>query len=125
MAASDAPATPPSVSPQLRGAEAGTPPTQPSCAAHVENESKSPPDDHVAERISRWPLVSLVLNVIAATVAVVMGMQHTMRDSATDGVPHSCDTYECLVERLANANLEGLLCRRFYTVIGWGAALVS
>eukprot|EP00965_Chrysotila_dentata_P217177 6189832-Pleurochrysis_carterae.AAC.2 len=66
-----------------------------------------------------------MLNVIAATVAIVFGMQHAIRDSAAAGPPHSCDTYECLVERLANANLDGLLYHRLYTVVGWGAALVS
>eukprot|EP00965_Chrysotila_dentata_P003515 114789-Pleurochrysis_carterae.AAC.1 len=110
-----------------------TPDTQPSRAHDKPNpEDASNTNSAVSAaipptnaRVNGWPSASIALNIVMITAAMILGGQRVLRGAAEPGPPHNCNTYECLAEYLANANLDGSFSARLHERLGWGAALAT
>eukprot|EP00965_Chrysotila_dentata_P008349 272348-Pleurochrysis_carterae.AAC.1 len=70
-----------------------------------------------------WPLVSLLINVAFVTLAVVLGVQHVLNANGAASWP--CDSYACVVRRIARAQLACQLMSTLLLCTEYGAALLA
>eukprot|EP00965_Chrysotila_dentata_P153322 5067681-Pleurochrysis_carterae.AAC.1 len=123
----DAPCTPPRGAPEC---EATTSQTE-SCViatSPMRSVAASPrtlaPTRVRPTRTEGWPFVSLAMNVVLESAAIVLGIQRAVGGSNAGAPSHACDSYACFTDQLGDLDLKSLPLGQLRMLNDWGVAFL-